>query len=161
MVLLSRLVLRHPPPDAPFPRSFLTLFCVLHSFLHLSHALALPLGPRALRQNLLRSLPGPSFPGWARSFHPSRVPGSLLLAGDLAPGVPSPFPPPGGSPWAPGSRASLFVQRPRRRLPALFAKLSAPPRRAGPIKSHSLFSAPVSPGPQPWLGCRFVAPLQP
>lgn len=77
------------------------------------------------------------------------------------PGSPPPALPPGGSPWAPDSRASLFVQRRRRRLPALFAKLSAPPRRAGPIKSHSLFSAPVRPGPQPWLGCRFVAPPQP
>lgn len=147
MVLLSPLTLCHFPLDVPFPRSFLTLFSILHSFLHLFHALTLPLGPRALRQNLPRSLPSPSFP------EPSSLP-RFCVSGHFwvppahrRPDSPGSPPPPGGSHWAPGSRASLFVQRRRRLLPALFAKLSAPPRRAGPIKSHSLFSAPVRPRP--------------
>lgn len=159
MVLLSPLTFRHPPPDVPFPCSFLTLFSILHSFLHLFHALTLPLGLKVLWQNLLRSLPSPSFPGWARSLHPSRVSGHFWVPPEgPRPGSPGSLPPPGVSHWPPGTLSSLFVQRRRRRLLALFAKLSAPPRRAGPIKSHSLFSAPVRPRPQPWLGCRFVAP---
>jgi hypothetical protein len=130
-----------------------TLFSIFFTRLHC------PWVPGLYGKNLLRSLPSPSFLGWARSLHPFRVFGHFWAPpASRRPGSPGSPPPPGGSHWAPGSRASLFVQRRRLLLPALFAKLSAPPRRAGPIKSHSLFSAPVRPPSPAVAGLSFCRP---
>lgn len=164
--LLLPLTLRQPTSRSAFS------LLISHSLLHpplFSPSFSctyIALGSQALRQNLLSSFPRPSSHGCFRRRHSSGIswqflgtscaPETWFPAGSL-PLLPGRSPP---STWLPEPRASLFVQQHQRLPPVLFAKLSAPPRSAGPIKSHSLLRAPVRPRRQQWLRRRFAAPSQ-